>query len=169
MGILRKLLFYFRREEFERDLAEEMRLHVEMKREENLASGMTPEEARRAAERDFGRSSRHLQESRETWGFALLDSLAQDVRLGLRALRMRPGFTAVALVSLALGIGANTAVFTLVNEAFLRPLPVAAPEELVSLNNDASRSMFPAFSYPTKTFATGATPSRASSPIASLP
>ncbi len=148
MGILRKLLFYFRREEFERDLAEEMRLHVEMKREENLASGMTPEEARRAAERDFGRSSRHLQESRETWGFALLDSLAQDVRLGLRALRMRPGFTAVALVSLALGIGANTAVFTLVNEAFLRPLPVAAPEELVSLNNDASRSMFPAFSYP---------------------
>ncbi len=148
MGILRRLLFYFRREEFERDLAEEMRLHLEMKREENLASGMTPEEARRAAERDFGRSSRLLQESRETWSFALLDSLGQDVRLGLRALRMRPGFTAVALVSLALGIGANTAVFTLVNEAFLRPLPVAAPEQLVSLQNDTSRSMFPAFSYP---------------------
>ena len=148
MGILRRLLFYFRREEFERDLAEEMRLHLELKREENLASGMTPDEARRAAERDFGRSSRLLQESRETWSFALLDSLGQDVRLGFRALRLRPGFTAVALVSLALGIGANTAVFTLVNEAFLRPLPVAAPEELVSLNNDASRSIFPAFSYP---------------------
>jgi predicted permease len=148
MGIVRRLLFYFRRDEFERDLAEEMRLHVEMKREENLASGMTPEEARRAAERDFGRSSWIQQESRETWSFALLDSLGQDVRLGLRALRLRPGFTAVALVSLALGIGANTAVFTLVNKAFLRPLPVAAPEELVSLNNDASRSIFPAFSYP---------------------
>ena len=148
MGILRRLLFYFRREEFERDLAEEMRLHVEMKREENLASGMTPEEARRAAERDFGRGSRLMQESRETWGFALLDSLWQDVRLGLRALWMRPGFTAVALISLALGIGANTAVFTLVNKAFLRPLPVAAPEELVTLENGASHRMFPAFSYP---------------------
>jgi len=148
MDVLRRLLFYFRREEFERDLAEEMRLHVEMKREENLASGMPPADARPTAERDFGRSSRLMQESRDTWSFALLDSLWQDVRLGLRALRMRPGFTAVALVSLALGIGANTAVFTMVNEAFLRPLPVRAPEELVSLENAASHQMFPAFSYP---------------------
>jgi predicted permease len=148
MDFLRRLLFYFRRDEFERDLAEEMRLHVEMKREANLASGMSPEEARRAAERDFGRSSRLLEQSRETWSFALLDSLLSDVRLGLRALRTRPGFTAVALISLALGIGANTAVFTLVNQAFFRPLPVAAPEELVTLDNDASHRMFPAFSYP---------------------
>src|SRR3990172_4255468 len=148
MSLWRRLLFYFRREQFERDLAEEMRLHVEMKREENLASGMSPEAARRAAEREFGRTSRLMEESRESWSFALLDSLSQDVRLGLRSLRLRPGFTAVALVSLALGIGANTAVFTLVNEAFLRPLPVAVPEELVSLANDASHRMFPAFSYP---------------------
>lgn len=148
MDILRRLLFYFRRDEFERDLAEEMRLHVEMKREENLASGMSPEEARRAAEREFGRSSRLMEQSRETWSFALLDSLLSDVRLGFRALRMRPGFTAVALISLGLGIGANTAVFTLVNEAFLRPLPVRASEELVSLTNASSRQMFPAFSYP---------------------
>jgi predicted permease len=125
-----------------------MRLHVEMKREENVASGMSPEDARRAAEREFGRTSRLMEESRESWSFALLDSLWQDVRLGLRSLRLRPGFTAVALVSLALGIGANTAVFTLVNEAFLRPLPVAVPEELVSLANDASHRMLPAFSYP---------------------
>jgi hypothetical protein len=148
MSLWRRLLFYFRREEFERDLAEELRLHVEMKRDENVASGMSPDEARSAAEREFGRTSRLLEESRETWSFTLLDSVSQDVRLGLRALRMRPGFTAVALISLSLGIGANTAVFTLVNEAFLRPLPVTAPEELVSLENDASHSMFPAFSYP---------------------
>jgi predicted permease len=125
-----------------------MRLHVEMKREENVASGMSPEDARRAAEREFGRTSRLMEDSRESWSFALLDSLSQDVRLGLRALWMRPGFTAVALISLALGIGANTAVFTLVNEAFLRRLPVAAPEALVTLENDASHRMFPAFSYP---------------------
>ncbi|HJS75690.1 MAG TPA: ABC transporter permease, partial [Vicinamibacteria bacterium] len=148
MKILRRALFYLRREEFDRELEEEMRFHREMKREEKLASGMTSEEARRAAEREFGRTSRLLEESRETWGVALLDSLAQDVRLGLRALRLRPGFTLIALLSLALGIGANTAVFTLLNEAFLRPLPVAAPEEMVSLQNVASRSMFPAFSYP---------------------
>ena len=148
MGWIRRLLFYFRREEFERELAEEMRLHRELKLDEKLASGMYPEDARRSAEREFGRTSRLLEESRETWSFVLLDSFWQDVRLGLRALRMRPGFTAVALISLSLGIGANTAVFTLVNEAYLRPLPVRAPEELVSLTNAASHQMFPAFSYP---------------------
>ncbi len=148
MSLWRRILFYLRREEFERDLQEEMRLHREMKLEDNLASGLPPEEARRAAEREFGRTARLLEQSREKWSFALLDSLWQDVRLGIRALRVRPAFTAVALLSLALGIGANTAVFTLVNEAFLQPLPVAAPEELVSLQNDASRRMFPAFSYP---------------------
>jgi predicted permease len=148
LSFFRRLLFYWRREEFERELEEEMRLHRELKREEYLASGMTPSDARRVADREFGRTSRLMEDSRETWSFALLDSLAQDVRLGLRALRMRPGFTAVGLVSLALGIGANTAVFTLVNQAFLRRLPVAAPEELISLQNDTSRSMFPAFSYP---------------------
>jgi hypothetical protein len=148
MNIVRRLRFYLRREEFERELEEEMRLHREMKREENLASGMTPEEARRAADRGFGRTSRLMEESREAWSLALLDSLTQDLRLGLRALRLRPGFTLVALLSLTVGIGANTAVFTLVNAAFLRPLPVAAPEQLVSLQNVASRSMFPAFSYP---------------------
>lgn len=148
MGYWRRLLFYLRREEFERDLQEEMSLHREMKLDENLASGMSSEEARRAAEREFGRTGRLMEASRESWSFTLLDSLWQDVRLGLRAIRMRPGFTFVALVSLGIGIGANTAVFTLVNKAFFRPLPVSAPEELVSLNNDTSRSMFPAFSYP---------------------
>ncbi len=148
MNLLRRLSFYFRRDEFERELEEEMRLHREMKREDYVASGMTPDEARRASEREFGRTSRLMEESRETWSFALLDSLAQDVRLGLRALRQRPGFTAVGLFSLALGIGANTAVFTLLNKAFLQALPVASPEDLVALQNDQSRQMFPAFSYP---------------------
>jgi predicted permease len=145
------LIFYARRDSFDRELEEEMALHVQMKLEENLASGMAPEEARRSAEREFGRRGHLMERSREAWGFTLLDSLYQDVRLGLRALRARPGFTVVALLSLALGIGANTAVFTLVNKAFFRPLPVSNPEELVSLANEAGRrghSMFPTFSYP---------------------
>jgi predicted permease len=150
-SLFRRLLFYLRRDRFESELAEEMALHLEMKLEENLASGMAPEEARRAAEREFGRRTHLMERSREAWGFTLLESFFQDVRLGLRALRMRPAFTAVALLSLALGIGANTAVFTLVNKAFLRPLPVASPEEIVSLANETGRrghSMFPTFSYP---------------------
>jgi predicted permease len=151
MRLWRRFLFYLRRGRFERELQEEMALHVEMKLEENLASGMAPEEARRAAEREFGRRLHIMERSREAWGFTFIETLFQDARLGLRALRMRPGFTLVALLSLALGIGANTAVFTLVNKAFLRPLPVAEPEELVSLANETGRhghNMFPTFSYP---------------------
>ncbi|MGH9319279.1 MAG: ADOP family duplicated permease [Vicinamibacteria bacterium] len=148
MKIWRRLLFYFRRDQFERDLQEEMRIHVEMKLDQNLASGMAAEEARLNAEREFGNRTRLMEGSRETWSFLFLETLYDDVRLGLRALRTRPGFTAVALVSLALGIGANTAVFTVINKAFLRPLPVADPEELVSLSNDGNRHMFPTFSYP---------------------
>jgi predicted permease len=150
-SLWRRLLFYLRRGKFERELQEEMVIHLEMKFDENLASGMTPQEARRRAEREFGRRTHLMERSREAWGFTLLESFFQDVRLGLRALLRRPGFTVVALLSLALGIGANTAVFTLVNKAFLRPLPVAAPEEIVSLANEAGRrghSMFPTFSYP---------------------
>jgi hypothetical protein len=75
MSLWRRLLFYIRREEFDRELEEEMRLHREMKLDEKLASGMSPEDARRAAEREFGRTSRLLEESRETWSFVLLDSL----------------------------------------------------------------------------------------------
>jgi predicted permease len=148
MNLLRRLFFYFRRAEFDRELEEEMRLHRELKVEEKVSSGMSLDEARWEAQREFGRTSRLLEASRETWSVALVDSLWQDVRLGIRALATRPVFTGVALVSLGLGIGANTAVFTLVNQAFFRPLPVRAPEELLTLQNDRSRRMFPAFSYP---------------------
>jgi predicted permease len=148
MSLLRRLLFYLRRERFERELDEEMRFHLEMKVEEHVASGMRPDEARAAARREFGSRARLIESSRETWAFSIFDSLVQDVQLALRGLRARPGFTAVALVSLALGIGANSAVFTLVNGAFLRPLPISNPEELVSLANNADRRIFPTFSYP---------------------
>jgi predicted permease len=150
VNLFRRLSYYFRRARFDRELEDEMRIHLEMKAEANVASGMSPEEAEAAARREFGSRARLMESSRETWSFLLLDSLVRDVQLALRTLGTRPGFTAVALVSLALGIGANSAVFTLVNGAFLRPLPVRNPEELVSLTSatEADRRMFPTFSYP---------------------
>jgi predicted permease len=124
----RRLLFYWRREQFDRELQEEMNHHLEMK-------------IRDAANRDFHSAQRQfgnqllLQEvSRDMWAFRSLEHFAQDVRYGLRMLFANKGFTIVAVLTLALGIGANTAVFTLINALLLRSLPVPNPNELVVLS-----------------------------------
>jgi putative ABC transport system permease protein len=144
----RRLRYYADKETFDRELEEEMRTHVEMKVEEKLASGDRPDEARGAAEREFGSRLRLLETSRDTFRFAALDSFLLDLRQAARALRKRPALTLVGVVSLGLGIGATTAVFTLLNTALLRPLPIEAPERLVSLSKGAHQRMFPMFSYP---------------------
>jgi predicted permease len=115
------------------DIDEELRLHVEMVTEENLARGMSPAEARRAARMSFG----HFDSIRDTAytvrGGGLMETFLQDVRYGVRVLARNKGFTAVAVLTLALGIGANTAIFSVVNDLLLRPLPYSDAERVVML------------------------------------
>ncbi|MGD0497141.1 MAG: ABC transporter permease [Bryobacteraceae bacterium] len=115
----------------DRDLAEEMQSHLEMQAEENRANGMPAEEACYAARRKFGNATALKETSREVWGWRVLDELARDLRLALRTLRAHPGFTAVVVLSLGLGIGATTSIFTVINAVLLRTLPVHDPHDLV--------------------------------------
>src|SRR6266852_2526561 len=100
---------------------------------DRLERGDAPDAATQAARREFGSIAFHKEDTRGTWGWTLLEQLRQDVRYALRMMSRSPGFTAVAILSLALGIGANTAIFSLINTLMLRMLPVREPEQLVAL------------------------------------
>lgn len=133
----------------EQDLLREIQAHLEAEAAEQSTGSAVSEEARRAALRVFGNIARVQEEVREAWGRRWLDRLSQDLHYAIRALRRKPGFGLVIILCLALGIGANTAIFTVLNTVLLRPVPVAHPEELRGLDITASKFRAPQrFSYP---------------------
>jgi putative ABC transport system permease protein len=144
---LRSLL---RRNKAEHELSDEMRFHLERQIEENIRAGMTPQDARRAAMREFGGVEQCKEECRDERRVNLLENLLQDIRYGLRMLRKSPSFTLFAVAVLALGIAANSAIFSIADAVLIRPLPYRDANRLVLLWEDAS-----AFSFPKDTPAPG--------------
>jgi len=125
------LTYLWRRGRVERELDDELAFHIEMETAENIRRGMTPEAARRAALVAFGGKDRFTEAARDTRGFALLGDVMRDVRVAMRMLARTPQFTFVAVLTLAIGIGANTAIFSVVNAVLLRDSPFIDPDRLV--------------------------------------
>jgi predicted permease len=136
------------RRQFDADLEEEMRLHLELRQQEQTESGMTSEDARAAARRRFGNPTMLGEKSHTAWGWEWLEELVQDVSYGARAMLRSPGVTLVALLSLALGIGANTAIFSLMDTVMLKSLPVKDPARLVLFGNGLDQGISDGFPNP---------------------
>jgi predicted permease len=120
-----------RRERMMKDLEQDIREHIEVETQDNIARGMSPEEAHYAAMRKFGNVTRMQEETREVWSFVWLEQLWQDVHYAIRTLARSSGFAAIVIITLALGIGANTAIFSFIDGILLRSLPVQDPQQLV--------------------------------------
>jgi predicted permease len=131
--LLFRLRALFQRKAVESELDQELRAHLENETEKHVAAGLSPQDAARRARIVLGGLEQIKEQCRDARGTRLLDTLTQDVRYGLRTLRKSPAFTAVTILTLALGIGANTAIFSMMNGLMLHTLPVRDPEQLVEL------------------------------------
>src|SRR5690242_3872359 len=138
MSLVAGIKSLFQKSRVERELDEELYEYVEASIADKRRSGMAPSAARRAAMAEMGSSNSVKHQIWSSRWESSLDIFFQDIRLGLRSLWKRPGFTAVAVVSLSLGIGANTAIFTLIDQVILRRLPVQDPQQLVAFGDSVS-------------------------------
>jgi len=129
-----RLQTLFRRDRSGQRLEDEIQFHLDQQIAENLAAGMSREEARYAAMRAFGNPTFLKEETRDTWGWAWLEQIAQDLRYGARTLGKNPGFTMVAVLAVALGVGVNTGIFSALNGVALKLLPVPRAEQIVSVD-----------------------------------
>src|SRR5579862_2414142 len=130
--LLRAKALLFKRR-MDRDMAEELAFHQAMLKDKLVREGLSQADADSATRRRFGNTSRWHERLRELWQFRWLENLMRDVSYATRVLRHSPGFTAVAVITLALGVGANTTVFSMINGLLLRPLPVPASNRLCVL------------------------------------
>src|SRR5437899_5756335 len=133
-SLFRKVTWWVHRRRREHELDEELQFHLEQEADERRASGLPANQAAWAARRDLGNVTRLREETRTLWTWTPLEQLAQDLRYGLRTMLKNRTFTALAALSLALGIGANTAIYSFMDSILLRSLPVANPASLVVLN-----------------------------------
>ena len=143
--MIRRLGMLLHRSRFDQDLTDEMQLHLKLREEQEMQDGLPARQAYTAARRKFGNETSLREKSHTSWGWSWLETLAQDVTYGARAMLRTPVLTTVALLSLALGIGANTAIFGLLDAVMLRSLPVKEPARLVLLGDGGARGITDSF------------------------
>jgi putative ABC transport system permease protein len=148
MGILNRFLNLWRRDQLQLDIEEEIRSHLEMRTEDNRASGMSPENARRSARLRFGNPQTAREQTHAADAMLKFDELGRDLRYAVRQMRKNPGPTAIMVITLALGIGANNAMFSFSDAILLRPMPVTRPSEIMTIADTTLDDSSGGFSYP---------------------